>query len=144
MGSPNVAMAKLALLLLVAVLSSIEDTRSENTFVIAPIPGNLLAKFRDGYKVENKEDDGADADGSDYALTRPGKPNRPKKPSFLNPGSFGWEYCTKSSPCDEGVGDCDYDVDCKGSLVCGDGHGHANNCKEFNPQSETGTDCCIR
>merc|ERR1739844_582595 len=141
MGSPNMAMAKLALLLLVAVLSSIEDTRSENTFVIAPIPGNLLAKFQDGDK---EKDDGADADGSDYALGRPSLPKKTKKPSFLKSGSFGWDYCTKSSPCDEGVGDCDYDVDCKGSLVCGNGHGHADNCIEFNSQSVTGTDCCIR
>ena len=39
-------------LFLVAVLSSIEDTRSENTFVIAPIPGNLLAKIQGRSKVE--------------------------------------------------------------------------------------------
>ena len=43
--SPNMAVAKLALFL-VAVLCYIEDTKSENTFVIAPIPGNLLAKFQ--------------------------------------------------------------------------------------------------
>merc|ERR1712212_991661 len=71
MGSPNMAVAKLALFL-VASLSSIGNTKSENTFVIAPIPGNLLAKFQDGDKVENKEDDGADmeaSDGSDYAFS---------------------------------------------------------------------------
>jgi len=27
-------------------------------------------------------------------------------------------YCTSSCPCDAGQGDCDYDSDCKGSLVC--------------------------
>ena len=43
--SPKMAVAKLALFL-VASLSSIEDTKSENTFVIAPIPGNLLTKFQ--------------------------------------------------------------------------------------------------
>merc|ERR1719370_795995 len=198
------AVAKLALFL-VAVLCYIEDTKSENTFVIAPIPGNLLDKFQDGDNVENKKDndDGADiddADGSDYALN---KPRRPRGPSFLNtkvdggwsvwsswsscgvytaetrtdqstqtrtrqcnnpapsyggasctgpsddqtlcPGNFGWDYCTTSSPCDEGRGDCDTDDACKGNLIClPKGNVDTNNCRDFHPQATEMTDCCIK
>merc|ERR1719474_1236832 len=30
--------------------------------------------------------------------------------------------CSAANPCLEGQGDCDYDIDCAGNLVCGDGN----------------------
>lgn len=30
-----------------------------------------------------------------------------------------WNCCSSSNPCDIGGGDCDYDSDCTGSLICG-------------------------
>jgi len=30
--------------------------------------------------------------------------------------------CSSVNPCLEGQGDCDYDIDCAGNLVCGDGN----------------------
>ena len=37
--------------------------------------------------------------------------------------------CTKENPCELGEGDCDYDYDCAGSLICGkDGGGRGANC----------------
>ena len=43
------------------------------------------------------------------------------------------DFCAKI-PCGEGQGDCDYDTECEGSLVCG----HMN-CK-----NSTVTDCCAQ
>jgi hypothetical protein len=31
---------------------------------------------------------------------------------------FGWTYCSDSCPCDEGMGDCDEDSECKSGLRC--------------------------
>jgi hypothetical protein len=33
-------------------------------------------------------------------------------------GSGGWNFCTAECPCDAGEGDCDYDGECAGALVC--------------------------
>ena len=90
--SHSMAMVRLALFL-VAVVTTIEDTRSENTYLIAPIPDNIIAKL---------QGDNLERDGDDYALavpgeprlaTRkpgtpgtprtPGKPRTPRRPSFL-------------------------------------------------------------
>ena len=38
---------------------------------------------------------------------------------------WGWSYCSSSCPCDAGEGDCDYDTDCRGSLVCSQNVGAA-------------------
>ena len=50
--------------------------------------------------------------------------------------------CTHSIPCNEGEGDCDSDLDCKGGLICGH-----NNCNPSdNPQeggSQDVNDCCM-
>ena len=50
--------------------------------------------------------------------------------------------CTEEKPCDIGEGECYYDNQCKGSLMCG-----SDNCKELNPELnhflfEDDDDCC--
>jgi uncharacterized protein YkwD len=49
----------------------------------------------------------------------PPPPAPPPPPSSCHQGSlFGWNYCSKSCPCDKGQGDCDSDAECKSGLVC--------------------------
>ena len=48
-------------------------------------------------------------------------------------GSNDWNCCSSSSQCGLGEGDCDYDSDCAGDLVCG-----RNNCAD----GDFGLDCC--
>ena len=48
-------------------------------------------------------------------------------------GSNDWNCCSSSSQCGLGEGDCDYDSDCTGDLVCG-----LNNCAD----GVFGLDCC--
>merc|ERR1719427_1092378 len=45
----------------------------------------------------------------------------------------GWNTCS------EGQGDCDFDYQCSGDLVCGN-----NNCKDFNPAALGDSDCCVK
>ena len=47
--------------------------------------------------------------------------------------------CTQDNPCQEGEGDCEEDVDCMGTLVCGN-----NNCKAFGSFFHEKDDCCIK
>jgi len=49
----------------------------------------------------------------------------------------GRNCCTRENPCDEGEGDCDWDIGCKGNLVCGH-----NNCKKFGLYFHEKDDCC--
>ncbi len=42
--------------------------------------------------------------------------------------------CTYEEPCDLGEGDCDYDYQCRGKLVCGN-----SNCRH---RALRGYDCC--
>ena len=44
--------------------------------------------------------------------------------------------CTSENPCNKGEGDCDYNIDCVGNLVCGD-----NNCHDDLGFPSWG-DCC--
>ena len=57
-------------------------------------------------------------------------------PSCAAPGSN--ECCTSYNQCGEGLGDCDNDDDCTGSLKCGQGNGLDGNCAD----SFNGYDCC--
>ena len=55
----------------------------------------------------------------------------------------GDSCCTGSKPCGEGEGDCDYDSECAGNLVCG-----LDNCRR-GPLRHIGSfddtdDCCQR
>ena len=50
-----------------------------------------------------------------------------------------WDFCSRSSPCSEGLGDCDDDIDCDQGLVCG-----KDNCVNFWDQADSGADCCIQ
>eukprot|EP00092_Neocalanus_flemingeri_P005011 GFUD01005388.1.p1 GENE.GFUD01005388.1~~GFUD01005388.1.p1 ORF type:complete len:490 (-),score=75.79 GFUD01005388.1:64-1533(-) len=52
--------------------------------------------------------------------------------------SSDWSYCSNSSPCTAGHGDCDSDAQCAGSLTCGQ-----DNCKDFNSAAHRLADCCI-
>ena len=54
--------------------------------------------------------------------------------------STDWSCCSSSVPCSAGGGDCDYDSDCQGELICG-----TNNCNEVSGVSHwsTAADCCI-
>jgi len=54
-------------------------------------------------------------------------------------GSGGWECCTPSNPCGIGEGDCDYDSDCSGSLICG----HDSACNHGYAYYDSSWDCCI-
>lgn len=50
-----------------------------------------------------------------------------------------WGCCSSSNPCSIGQGDCDYDSDCAGNLVCG-----TDNCRDFTSAwSHSAFDCCI-
>ena len=49
-----------------------------------------------------------------------------------------WACCTSTNPCTVGQGDCDFDSDCQGSLVCG--HNTSTDCPSGAPGS---FDCCI-
>merc|ERR1719397_715090 len=51
--------------------------------------------------------------------------------------STDWAFCSKSSPCSEGQGDCDRDNHCQGNLVCG-----KDNCRDWHPNAEKRADCC--
>ena len=55
-------------------------------------------------------------------------------PSYLRQKYFldADNYCGHSQPCSEGVGDCDHDDECEGSLICA-------NCATSGPP---GFDCC--
>lgn len=47
--------------------------------------------------------------------------------------------CTESLPCQANEGDCDSDVDCAGSLVCG-----TDNCNTVSSGfPDNGYDCCV-
>ena len=47
--------------------------------------------------------------------------------------------CTSSNPCGINQGDCDYDSDCNGDLICG-----KDNCKDLWPGfGDAYADCCI-
>jgi len=59
-------------------------------------------------------------------------------PSTCTGQPTDWDCCSSSSPCQAGQGDCDYDSDCAGSLVCGN-----DNCQNFHPGAEALADCCI-
>ena len=48
--------------------------------------------------------------------------------------SYYWSCCSSSNPCGVAEGDCDYDDDCQGHLLCG-----TDNC--LSPFSST-ADCC--
>ena len=49
------------------------------------------------------------------------------------------DCCTNTAPCDVGEGDCDEDIDCAGSLVCGD-----DNCAwSGNQTGSNQDDCCV-
>ena len=54
-------------------------------------------------------------------------------PAKCAPTNDNWTCCTSSSQCGHGEGDCDYDSDCAGDLVCG-----TNNCAD----GVSGLDCC--
>merc|ERR550525_1394397 len=49
-----------------------------------------------------------------------------------------WSFCTDSSKCGVGQGDCDHNSQCQGSLVCG-----RDNCRDWNPAAEQLADCCM-
>jgi len=52
--------------------------------------------------------------------------------------SADWNFCSKSDPCSKGQGDCDYDNDCQGELICGE-----NNCKDIHGNDAASlADCC--
>ena len=51
----------------------------------------------------------------------------------LDSFSTAWSNCSLNSPCSEGEGDCDYDSECSGSLVCND-----DSCTS----GPLGMDCC--
>ena len=51
----------------------------------------------------------------------------------LDSYSSDWSKCSQDSPCNEGEGDCDQHVDCKGILMCGN-----DNCLS----GPTEMDCC--
>ena len=53
----------------------------------------------------------------------------------LDSYSTDWSNCSQDSPCSNGEGDCDYDAECHGLLLCG-----SNNC-EGGPSE---MDCCKR
>ena len=46
------------------------------------------------------------------------------------------ECCSKSRPCHDGQGDCDYNEHCAGELICG-----RSNC---GPEFPYGMDCCVK
>ena len=52
---------------------------------------------------------------------------------------YSWNFCSPSSPCSEGQGDCDSDTDCDGDLICG-----TNSCKNFHVFSHSKSDCCMQ
>ena len=54
-------------------------------------------------------------------------------PRNCNPANNDQTCCTSSAQCSLGEGDCDYDSDCSGDLICGD-----NNCSA----GESIMDCC--
>ena len=51
----------------------------------------------------------------------------------LDSYSMDWSNCSQGSPCQNGAGDCDYDSECEGSLVC-----NSDSCAN----GPTGMDCC--
>lgn len=51
----------------------------------------------------------------------------------------GGDNCCSNDKCDEGEGDCTADIDCKGSLVCGN-----NNCPQNGGLWDPEDDCCER
>ena len=52
--------------------------------------------------------------------------------------SSDWSFCSVSSPCSIGQGDCDSDAECSNSLKCG-----KDNCRDFNPSAIQVADCCV-
>ena len=51
-----------------------------------------------------------------------------------------WDCCTDDNKCSENQGDCDYDSDCAGDLVCG-----TNNCQSTGVTGSnwaSSADCC--
>ena len=51
----------------------------------------------------------------------------------------GDSCCTREKPCDDGLGDCDQDHDCKTNLVCGH-----QNCGKWGGLWDWKDDCCER
>ena len=49
---------------------------------------------------------------------------------------YDWSCCTVDKPCGIGEGDCDYNNECTGDLVCG----HNSYCGSEFP---SGSDCCV-
>jgi len=66
--------------------------------------------------------------------------NRPAIGGLGFGGNSDWDYCTSSSPCPEGYGDCDYDSHCAEDLVCG-----KDNCRSINKGmgAKSAADCCV-
>ena len=50
-------------------------------------------------------------------------------------GPVYWTCCTTDNPCKEGEGDCDYNYECVGDLVCG-----TDNC--IGAEHPSTGDCC--
>ena len=50
-------------------------------------------------------------------------------------GPVYWTCCTTENPCKEGEGDCDYNYECVGDLVCG-----TDNC--IGAEHPSTGDCC--
>lgn len=51
--------------------------------------------------------------------TGPCSGTAPPPPGGCHQGqAFGWEHCSPACPCDEGMGDCDTNADCKAGLTC--------------------------
>jgi len=64
------------------------------------------------------------------------RPTKSETPSGIG-GAADWDYCTPTSKCTEGQGDCDSDIDCASGLTCGE-----DNCRAFHPTARKGADCC--
>ena len=60
---------------------------------------------------------------------------------------YHFNFCTQSSPCSLGQGDCDSDKECEGRLTCGhtqeSGKHGTNSCKEYNADAHPLADCCV-
>ena len=49
-------------------------------------------------------------------------------------------FCSSPQPCEEGQGDCDFNSDCRGNLICGN-----NNCRQIHGNISAATsDCCVK
>ena len=93
-------------------------------------------------KLENSDGDKESSVNPRYVLTKQrGCQKYHKRIISRGPGTgtgLDWSFCSYSSPCTAGHGDCDSDSQCAGSLQCG-----RDNCKDFNPAAQVMADCCI-